>query len=99
MDHARRGLCFPDGTREEELGPTVAEAAAGVVLPGEEAARIAVPTLLLWCEGDRVIDASAAALYRDAVHGSRVRLLQGCNHMPMMERPDETAAVLEEFLR
>lgn len=68
-------------------------------LPVQEATRIAVPTLLLWCEGDRVIDASAAALYRDAVHGSTVRLLQGCNHMPMMERPDETAAVLEEFLR
>jgi abhydrolase domain-containing protein 6 len=68
-------------------------------LPGQEAPRISRPTLLLWCERDRVIDASAAALYRDAIHGSKVRLLQGCNHMPMMERPDETAAMLEEFLR
>jgi abhydrolase domain-containing protein 6 len=68
-------------------------------LPGREAVRIARPTLLLWCAADRVIDASAAALYRDAVRGSQVRLLRDCNHMPMMERPDETAAALEDFLR
>jgi abhydrolase domain-containing protein 6 len=67
-------------------------------LPGREAARITQPTLLLWCRADRVIDVSAAAIYRDAIRGSQVRLLQGCNHMPMMERPDETVAALEDFL-
>jgi abhydrolase domain-containing protein 6 len=68
-------------------------------LPGSEALRIGQPTLLLWCEADRVIDVSAAAIYRDAVRGSVERRLQGCNHMPMMERPDATAALLEEFLQ
>lgn len=68
-------------------------------LPGLEAARIAQPTLLLWCRADRVIDASAATLYREAIRTSEVRLLDGCNHMPMMERPLETAAALEDFLR
>ena len=68
-------------------------------LPGREAHRIRQPTLLLWCRADRVIDVSAAAIYRAAIRGSVERLLQGCNHMPMMERPDETAAALEDFLR
>lgn len=68
-------------------------------LPLREAGRIVVPTLLLWCRADRVIDVSAADLYRDAIRGSVVRLMDGCNHMPMMERPVETAALLEEFLR
>ena len=67
-------------------------------LPAREAERIAIPTLLLWCQADRVIDASAADLYAAAIRGSVVTLLAGCNHMPMMERPVETAAALEEFL-
>ena len=68
-------------------------------LPQREAAAIQAPTLLLWCGADRVIDVSGADLYRAAIRGSVVRLLDGCNHMPMMERPVETAAALEEFLR
>lgn len=68
-------------------------------LPVREAARIAAPTLLLWCAADRVVDASAADLYRAAITGSVVKLLDGCNHMPMMERPAETAEALEEFLQ
>lgn len=68
-------------------------------LPSAEAQRIVMPTLLLWCAADRVIDVSAADVYRLAIAGSVVKLLDGCNHMPMMERPAETAAALEEFLQ
>jgi abhydrolase domain-containing protein 6 len=68
-------------------------------LPQREAATIRTPTLLLWCRADRVIDVSGADLYRTAIRGSVVALLEGCNHMPMMERPVETAAALKEFLR
>lgn len=68
-------------------------------LPGREAVAIRIPTLLLWCREDRVIDVSAADLYRAAIRGSVVRLLDGCNHMPMMEQPVATAAALKEFLQ
>jgi abhydrolase domain-containing protein 6 len=67
--------------------------------PVREAAGVRAPTLLLWCAADRVIDVSAAEPYRAAIAGSVLVLLQGCNHMPMMERPLETAAALEEFLQ
>lgn len=68
-------------------------------LPAGEATRIGQPTLLLWCRMDRVIDASAADVYRAAIPQSQTVLLDGCNHMPMMEQPDLTALALEEFLR
>lgn len=68
-------------------------------LPVAEAQRIALPTLLLWCRTDRVIDVSAADVYRAAIPQSRTVLLDGCNHMPMMEQPEPTALALEEFLR
>jgi len=68
--------------------------------PQQAAAAVQVPTLLLWCRDDRVIDASAADSYAVALgarlHGSE--LLQGCNHMPMMERPAAVAAALRRFI-
>lgn len=68
-------------------------------LPGAEAARVAAPTLLLWCRHDRVIDASAADIYAAALPDSRTVLLDGCSHMPLMERPIDTARALEDFLQ
>jgi pimeloyl-ACP methyl ester carboxylesterase len=61
------------------------------LLPGEEAANILQPTLLLWCREDKVIDWSAMARYAERIpHASQV-LLEGCGHMSLMERPGETA--------
>jgi abhydrolase domain-containing protein 6 len=68
-------------------------------LPVKDAERIRHPTLLFWCRADRVIDVSAAALYRAAIPHAETSLLDGCNHMPMMEQPDRTALALEAFLR
>jgi abhydrolase domain-containing protein 6 len=68
-------------------------------LPAAEATRVRQPTLLLWCRNDRVIDASAADVYRAAIPQSKTVLLDGCNHMPMIETPETTALALEEFLR
>ena len=68
-------------------------------LPVTDAARVSAPTLLLWCRHDRVIDVSAAQLYADVLPDSRTVLLDGCSHMPLMERPAQTAAALEDFLR
>lgn len=67
-------------------------------LPEREAHRITAPTLLLWCRGDRVVDASAAEIYAAQISGSRVALLDGTGHMPMMECRPATVAALQEFL-
>lgn len=67
--------------------------------PGEAARAIAVPTLLLWCRDDQVIDASAAQVYADRIADRRIEWLDDCNHMPMMEVPAATAEALLEFLQ
>ena len=61
------------------------------LLPGEEAARIRQPALLLWCKQDAVIDASALALYAQRIPQARKVLLDGCGHMSIMERPRQVA--------
>lgn len=65
----------------------------------DELGNIAAPTLLLWCRDDRVIDASAAAVFAAGLRDSRTVLLEGCGHMPMMARPREVADALAGFLR
>jgi len=57
------------------------------------------PTLLLWCRDDGVIDASAAAVFRAGLRNSRTVLLDHCGHMPMMVKPEATAAALEDWVR
>ena len=64
------------------------------LLPGEEAARIRQPALLLWCKQDAVIDASALALYAQRIPQARKVLLEGCGHMSLMERPQAVAEAL-----
>lgn len=65
-------------------------------LPGEAAAKIRQPALLLWCKQDAVIDSSAMALYAARMPQARQVLLDGCGHMSLMERPDAVAqAVIE----
>lgn len=66
--------------------------------PGVEAISIRVPTLLLWCRNDRIIDVSAASRYAGRIANTQTELLGGCNHMPMMEQPAATAAALRQFM-
>ena len=63
-------------------------------LPGDEAANIHQPALLLWCRQDAVIDASALELYAARVPQASKALLDGCGHMSLMEQPDAVAAAV-----
>lgn len=69
-------------------------------LPGQEAARIRQPTLLLWGAHDAVIDPSAMALFAARVPQARTRLLERSGHMTLMEEPsavaEAVAALIEE---
>lgn len=56
------------------------------------------PALLLWCDGDRIIDPSAAAVFAEGLAHSTTVMLNGCGHMPMMERPDQVVQSLLRFL-
>ncbi len=68
-------------------------------LPGEEAAKIRQPALLLWCRQDAVIDPSALALYAARIPQASQVLLDGCGHTSIMERPDEVAAAVTSLMQ
>jgi len=67
--------------------------------PLEEAVEaLDVPALILWCREDRILHPSGAAVLMQAMPGSRSRMLDGCGHLPMLDRPAETGTAVRRFL-
>ena len=67
-------------------------------LPGDEAANIRQPALLLWCKQDAVIDASALELYAARMPQAGKVLLDGCGHMSITEQPHNVAVAIESLI-
>jgi pimeloyl-ACP methyl ester carboxylesterase len=49
---------------------------------------IALPTLVLWGESDRIVEPAYGQAYAAAIEGARFEVLPGTGHMPQMETPD-----------
>ena len=59
---------------------------------------IQAPTLILWGDTDRVLHVSGAAVYDAGIPSSEVVIMERMGHIPMVERPEETAGHLRAFL-
>lgn len=59
---------------------------------------IAVPTLLLWGRGDRVVPLAVGERLAHDMPDARLHVLESCGHLPAEELPDESYAVLARFL-
>ena len=52
-------------------------------------ASVAVPTLVLWGDSDRIADPGYGRALADAIPKARFELLTGTGHMPQVETPDQ----------
>jgi pimeloyl-ACP methyl ester carboxylesterase len=69
------------------------------LLREEELAALAVPTLLLWGEHDRVLPATNLAFFRRALPAhATVELQRGVGHTPFLEQVDSVAERVLRFL-
>jgi pimeloyl-ACP methyl ester carboxylesterase len=59
--------------------------------------RITSPTLVVWGEGDRLVPSAHARAYADGIVGARLELRPG-GHSIHLERPQETARLIAEFM-
>jgi 4,5:9,10-diseco-3-hydroxy-5,9,17-trioxoandrosta-1(10),2-diene-4-oate hydrolase len=64
----------------------------------ESAAKIAVPTLIIWGQQDRIIPVAHAHIAAETIPRARLEIFDRCGHMPQMERPDQFNALVLEFL-
>ena len=61
-------------------------------------ADIRQPVLIIWGEFDRVLDVSSIEVMRPLLPQAKVVIMQDTGHIPMLERPQETATHYLEFL-
>jgi pimeloyl-ACP methyl ester carboxylesterase len=59
---------------------------------------IAVPTLVIHGDEDKLIRPSNGKFLAEQIPGARLAMLADCGHIPMYEKPDELNALVLEFL-
>lgn len=60
--------------------------------------RLSLPTLVVHGVDDQVVDAAHGRLLRQTIRGAELRLLRETGHMVPIERPDEMATILREWV-
>jgi abhydrolase domain-containing protein 6 len=61
--------------------------------------KIKAPTLIVWGDSDKVIHISAVEIFRKNIKNSQSAIIKECGHLPMLEKPQETALVYQDFLK
>lgn len=62
--------------------------------------KLTMPVLGVWCKDDRIIDPSALDTLRNGLTSAPdigVTVINGCGHVPELEKPDATAHILAGF--
>lgn len=60
--------------------------------------RVSVPAQLLWGEQDQLLPSALAAEWQKHVDFRQFQLIRNCGHMPLVERADETAELVSNFV-
>jgi len=60
---------------------------------------IKLPTLILWCDHDRIVPLGIGLKLRRTLPNSTFRLVEDCGHMPQEEQPETTLKLIQAFLR
>lgn len=63
----------------------------------EQLAHVAAPTFVLWGDSDRVLDASCVDAFLESIGHAQAMILPETGHLPMVERPADTATILRAF--
>jgi pimeloyl-ACP methyl ester carboxylesterase len=59
---------------------------------------IELPTLILWCDHDRIVPLEVGLKLRRTLPNSSLRLVEDCGHMPQEEQPELTLQLLKDFI-
>lgn len=77
---------------------TLVEQAEATAL-NDQLSSITVPTYILWGRHDRVIDVSTVAILEAHIANSSSVIIEEAGHVPMLEKPAETALHHKKFLQ
>jgi pimeloyl-ACP methyl ester carboxylesterase len=57
-----------------------------------------IPTLVIWGREDRIVPFECGELYRKAINGARLEVIDRCGHLPHFEKPAEFWRAASAFL-
>jgi abhydrolase domain-containing protein 6 len=60
---------------------------------------IKAPTLILWGDQDKVVDISSVPVFEKGLTNHKTVIIKNCGHVPMMEKPQETATQYIDFIK
>ena len=60
---------------------------------------IKIPTLIVWCQQDKVVPVTMGLRLREEMPSSELALFTECGHMPQEEKPEETVAAIQAFFK
>lgn len=63
----------------------------------QKISQIALPTLIVWGEQDRILGTKDAARFQQAIAQSQLVWIPKCGHVPHLEKPDSTAEAILAF--
>lgn len=97
---ARYAPCYQDRAARRALVATCRQ----LVPPDADAissryGEIRTPLLLLWGRQDLIVPLSQGERLERAIPGAQLRIIEECGHNPQEEKPRETYAVIEGFIR
>ena len=61
-------------------------------------ASIALPTLILWCDHDRIVPVGVGLKLKRTLPNAKFGVIRECGHMPQEEQPEETMLQIRDFL-
>jgi pimeloyl-ACP methyl ester carboxylesterase len=61
-------------------------------------AGIKVPALVIWGDSDRIVTPPYGRVYADLIPGSDFQVIEHAGHLPQLEQPAATFAVLDSFV-
>jgi pimeloyl-ACP methyl ester carboxylesterase len=99
----------PAGLPADELARRQANMATMRILAGDpymhdpallgRLGQVQVPSLLLWGESDRIVTPAYGAAYADAFGDGRLEVIPKAGHLPQIEQPEATFALIDAHLR
>lgn len=64
-----------------------------------DAARLKVPTLLIYAQNDRAVPPAYGEVYQRLIPDSHLEIVKGAGHFVHLDRPEQVVSLMEEFLR
>ena len=60
--------------------------------------RVKIPTRMVWGKNDQIVPLECGELYKKAINGSDLVVIDNCGHSPQVEKPDEFIKAALDFL-